>query len=194
MYGPQFEHLVHLLRQLPGVGKKQSEKIAFYILNLETTQLNQMLEVMRNLNVNFNRCSYCKNITQNPVCIICLDPKRNKKLMIVESVAELNKFEDIEVFEGKYFILEKDLATLIKNELNKEAFSELAEYAQKFPEIILALSPTFEGEIISNFLTKILKNSKNQITKLANGIPVGAQVEYIDPFTLKQALINRKKQ
>ncbi|UVD81769.1 toprim domain-containing protein [Mycoplasma iguanae] len=194
MYSPEFDELIQMLRKLPGIGKKQSEKIAFYIINSKTQDILDFFNLVRELQLNLQKCTYCHNLNLNKVCEICLNPHRNSKLMIIESANDLEKFEKLDIFDGKYYILDKDfIKSYIENPADESVFEKLKKYAQKFPEIIISLSPTLEGQIITNYLKKIISSDKNEVTQLAHGIPLGSQVEYIDQFTLKEALINRKK-
>ncbi|MGY6172266.1 toprim domain-containing protein [Candidatus Mycoplasma pogonae] len=195
MYGNEYEKLVNLLRSLPGIGKKQADKISFYIINQSNSWVADFTKSIHDLKSTLKKCEICNNLTTNSSkCEICLNSVRIDKLLVVENVADLNKFESLEFFSGKYYVLEKSVSQILKEngQTTPYEFSKLQDYSKNFKEIILALSPTLEGEILSAYLKKILATEQNQITQLAHGIPLGAQVEYIDPLTLKQALNNRK--
>ncbi|UWV82316.1 toprim domain-containing protein [Mycoplasmopsis cynos] len=140
-------------------------------------------------------CQMCTNpIFNDEECEICTDDSRENKLLVVESLQILNKIEKANFFKGKYFVFGKKLKSdyLIEKEI--DLINKLSEYAKGFDEVILGISPNFDGEIIKYVLRKYLKNNAKKISELAIGLPIGSSVDYIDEITLKQSLINRTKE
>lgn len=194
MIGPEFDELVKYLKKLPGITQKTAENISLYLINESEENIQKLISSIKEVNLLFQKCFYCNSITKNNSCTICIDTKREKVLMVVESNNDLNKMEKLDIYFGKYFILDIPKKITISEIKKNKIFSKLVNYAANFDELIFALSPTIEGEIITNFLIKMLQIYEDlKITQLAQGIPIGAQIEYIDPITLKQSYENRKK-
>lgn len=193
MKNKTFEKLALSLKQLPGISKKQAEKISFYIIQSKTDILKELLETLKNARDNLQKCQKCNLISEDKICNICSDTSRENKLMIVESNIEVNKFENLEIYKGKYFVLD----FLIKNLDDKKSYEEkyesiLANLSQT-EEVVLALSPTIDGEISAIYIKNLIKKNfpKLKVSQLANGLPVGSQVEYMDNLTLNLAFKNR---
>ncbi|AAT27561.1 recombination mediator RecR [[Mycoplasma] mobile] len=194
MNNKTFENLVLSLKELPGISKKQAEKISFYIIQSKKDVLNNLIDAFQKAKSNLVKCNNCNLISEHQLCSICIDKSRDNKLMVVESSLEVNKFEDLQIYSGKYFVVD----SLIKNFDDKstyfETYNKIFKILPNADEVILALSPTLEGEVsaiyIKNLINEKFPNLK--ISQLANGLPVGSQVEYIDSLTLNFAFKNRK--
>ncbi|WGI36318.1 toprim domain-containing protein [Mesomycoplasma lagogenitalium] len=189
MFGPEFEKLIESLKKIPGITKKQSEKVAFYILNLDYQTLNELINSMKTVNQNLNKCITCNFITKNIQCDICLDVSRTKKLLLIESNNDVIKMENNKIFDGKYFIFDYKN----REELNQN-LENLLKRIQEFSEIIISFSPTMEGLTFTNYLAKILLEKTNKkISKISFGIPIGSSIDYMDEFSIKESIDNRKE-
>ncbi|MGZ9413617.1 toprim domain-containing protein [Mycoplasma sp. 480] len=190
MIGSEFNELVENLKKIPGITKKQAEKIAFYTLNLNYEELEKLLNSFKQLNQNLNKCISCNFISKNKQCDICLDEKREKKLLIIESDNELLKIEQSDFYKGKYFIFD------IKNKENYQLeIEKILSFSSQFQEIIIALSPTIDGLKLTNLIHKNLKEKTKKIiiSQIAFGIPMGASLDYMDIITIKESINNRKE-
>ncbi|VEU59379.1 toprim domain-containing protein [Mesomycoplasma neurolyticum] len=190
MFGKEYDSLILNLKKIPGITKKQSEKIAFYILNLDYKELDILINSMQELNKNLNKCSTCNFITRNVKCEICLDANRSKRLLLVESDLDVIKLENSKIFDGKYFVFNFEDKESIENDLIL-----LFSIFDDFNEIIISFSPTIQGIAYTNYISSILlkKNKNKKISKIAYGIPIGSKIDYMDSFSIKESIENRKE-
>ncbi|WP_033160999.1 toprim domain-containing protein [[Mycoplasma] collis] len=190
MFGNEYEELILNLKKIPGLSKKQSEKIAFYILNLDYKELDSLINSMKNLNQNLNKCSSCNFITKNVKCDICLDLNRSRKILLVESDNDVIKMEKDKIFDGKYFVFNLE----DKKQVEKDMFL-LLEQTKNNQEIIISFSPTLQGITYANYIGAFLleNNNKIKISRIAFGIPVGSKIDYMDSFSIKESIENRKE-
>ncbi|WP_027332681.1 toprim domain-containing protein [Mycoplasmopsis gallinarum] len=193
----EIEELKQLLVTIPGVSKKQSEKIVKYFIDLNEKKdifLNDLITKLENLKSNIVICEKCNFLKNSNLCFNCEDTKKDNLLMIVENINVANKIDEIGFFDGFYFVLnEKELK--IKNDAID--LTNLINFVKSKPnleEIIIVLSPTLDGLLISkliqNKLSAIFPNliiSTNSI-----GMPVGSNIDYLDEFTIKESITNRK--
>ncbi|MFA5644060.1 MAG: recombination mediator RecR [Patescibacteria group bacterium] len=198
-YPQSIENLIKQFSKLPSVGRKTAERYVFYLLNQKTDQLRSWAKNINEVSAGLKFCQKCFNLSEKSPCQICSDNKRKENLIcLVANPQDLVAIENTKQYEGKYFVL-GGLINSIENfgpeKLNikaliKEINSKLKNN-QKI-EIILALSPTIEGEATCLYLQKILKNPKIKISKLARGLSTGASLEYADENTLANALKFRR--
>lgn len=177
-------------QKFSGIGSKQSKRMAHQILKFNDAEFKEFLSLLSNLKNNIHNCNICQNYTNNDICLICSSKIREKKLMIVESIEDISRYEEWNFFKGKYFVF----PIIFNNKFERIGnidISKLQEYVLQFDEVIIALSATIEGTLTANFLdenlSKIIK-----VSHLANGVPVGASIEYIDKLTFQHAFKNRK--
>ncbi len=191
------------LERLPGIGQKTSNRLAFFFLRLPEEDLQEFAENIRTLKEKTKLCQRCFNLTENDLCDICLDKNRDQTtIAVVETVIDLLSFENGNIYNGVYHVLHGKIDPLnhvgpddLKiNELLKRIKNH-NQGENKIKEIILATSPDMEGEAtaiyIKDQIKKIDENLK--ITRLAYGLPIGANLEYADYMTLKKALEGRGK-
>ncbi|QDF65191.1 toprim domain-containing protein [Mycoplasma nasistruthionis] len=181
------------LKQIPGISKKQAEKIVYWILDNPKEVVEDIATSFLDLKDKTTFCELCANIKTDGKCVICHNPKRTNQLMIVENLQSLQKIESTDFYQGKYYVFN----TLVENNgdlnKNKKQFDNLYDYATAFDEIIIAISPTLKGNLTSSVIKKQLVNMGLKVTELAIGVPLGASVDYIDPITLQFAIRNRRK-
>lgn len=194
------KQIAYFLQRLPGIGEKTANRLAFYMLRLPETDLKEFSEHIKNLKEKTKFCSRCNNLTEETVCRICLDKNRdNKKIMIVEDVLDLISFETGKIYDGLYHLLHGRIdplnnigpADIYIDSLFKRVVDE------KTKEIILATNLDTEGEAtamyIKNKLDELKKtrNLKFKVTRLAFGLPMGANLEYADYMTLQKSIEGR---
>lgn len=190
--------IAFFLERLPGIGEKTANRLAFQFLKLPDNDLQEFAENVKNLKTRTKFCKECLNLTEEEVCSICADSKRDKSIItVVEDVLDLLSFETGNIYNGVYHVLHGKIDPLnhmgpedikIKNLEFRIQNSELP-----IKEVILATSPDMEGEATAMYIKNKLKvqNSKFKITRLGYGLPMGANLEYADYMTLKKAMENR---
>lgn len=189
------ENLINQFLTLPTIGPKTAQRLALYILKLPEEEVKQLaLAIVEAKNKVFP-CSTCGNLTDLDPCVICRDLNRDNTILCV--VEEANDIIAIERtgFNGQYFVLNRDFNLMGNNnldELNLKPFLEKLTTGE-IKEIILALNPDIDGEVISRFLAEAAARFKVKITRLARGLPVGGDIEFADEITLRRAMEGRKE-
>ena len=203
MYPKTIKSLIEVFSKFPGVGKRTATRFVFYLLK-EKKEIENLIKNLTDLKEKIKFCKFCLKSFEGEgdLCEICKSPARDvSKICVVEKEQDLETIEEARVYDGLYFILGGPINSISKEGLKKLKIKELLERIkepEKFgifgkpKEIILALNPTLQGEAISTYLEKNLKESAKKITKLAKGLPFGGELEYADPETLKSALEGRK--
>lgn len=196
MYPDSLKNLIEAFKYLPSVGEKTAERFAFSIFDLDDDQVNLLKESLDDVRTKVHTCAKCNVLTENELCSICSDEKRDShELCVVEDVRSVFLFEKIGMFKGKYHVLNGLISPL--DGINPEdiGIEKLLDriHEEKFDEIIFAFRPSIEGETTALYIKKILDGMNIKITKLANGVPIGADMEYIDSLTLERALNDRKE-
>jgi len=195
MYPESIKSLVESFKYLPGVGEKTAERLAFSVLELEDEQVEMFSESLKDVKEKVHKCSKCNTLTDNDLCFVCADSTRDSKILcVVEDTKSVFLFEKLGMFNGKYHVLDGLISPL--DGINPEdiGLSALLDRIkdEKFEEIIFAFKPSIEGETTSLYIKKILEDLDIKITRLASGVPIGADMEYIDSLTLERALNDRK--
>jgi recombination protein RecR len=186
--------LVSNLKKLPGVGEKTATRFAYHILNMKKEEILSMANAIKRISDEVKLCSVCFNFTYNDPCDICSSQSRNNSVIcVVEKPADLNTIEKAGIFKGRYHVLHGVIDML--NNVGPEDI-KIAELINRIKnesikEIIIALSPTTEGEATALYLQRMIKPAGIKITRLASGIPVGSALEYVDQYTLTRAMENR---
>ena len=195
MYPNSVKNLVDCFKDLPGIGEKTAERLTFSLMNFDKERLTSFADAIIDLRDKIINCRICGNISENDVCEICSDSSRNDKIIfVVERAKDISLFEKINVYNGKYHVLGGLISPLEGIGPEDINMSSLIERIDKYniDELILALKPSIEGETTMQYIKKILGNKKIRVTKIATGIPMGTDIEYIDPMTLEFALEGRK--
>ena len=196
MYPKALKNLIESFKLLPGIGEKSAERLALFTLNMDEENALFFSDSIKNAISELHKCQICNNITDQDVCQICQGDSRDiEKLCIVEDVKSLYMFEKSGVYNGYYYILDNLISPL--DGINPEdiGIEKLIKFIKnkKFKEIIIAVKPSIEGETTSLYIKRILEDSNLKITRIASGIPIGADIEYRDSLTLERALHDRKE-
>ena len=196
MYPDKLKNLIESFRLLPGIGEKTAERMAFAVMDFEKEQVEFFASNLKDAYDGLHPCPVCNLLTDKERCIICDSSDRNKKkLCIVDDSKSVFLFERLHIFDGIYHVLDGLISPL--NGVNPEdiGIEKLLERIQKenFEEIIFALTPTIEGETTALYINNVLDDTNIKITKIAAGVPVGADIEYMDVLTLERALNDRKE-
>ena len=196
MYPKSILNVIEAFKYLPGIGDKTDERMALYLLNLDKVQTDFMADAIKNLKDNTKRCKVCGNFTSDDICFVCNDPTREKNILcVVEDPKTIIAIEKLGVYHGMYHVLNGLIKTLDGLDPADIRLDKLIERINNsdFKEIIIAVKPCLEGEMTSLYINNVLKDLNISITRLASGIPMGADMEYVDAITLEKAFDNRKK-
>ena len=190
--------LVQALGRLPGIGEKTATRLAFFILRQGAELANELASAIQEATQRVQLCSLCMNLTDGEVCNICADPQRDGKVIcVVEQVQDLRAIDRSREFRGRYHVLHGTLAPLEgvgPEDLKvKELLLRLRAQASEVEELILATNPSVEGEATALYLQKMLSPMGFTITRIASGLPIGADLEYADPATISRAIAGRRQ-
>jgi recombination protein RecR len=192
-YPKKVEELIEKLGRLPGIGPKSAERIVNYLLGEDAESVRLLAENILSLKNEVHLCEKCFNLSDNSVCSICSDEKREKVLCVVEEVKDLIIIEKTG-FKGTYHVLGGRLSPLEKISASHLKINQLMERLDResFTEVIIATNPTPEGENTSEYISGLLKKMGVKHSRLAYGLPVGAEIEYVGIQTLKKSIEGRK--
>ncbi len=194
LYPKTFNDLIECYKKLPGIGEKNAERLAFATLELDDEIIEVFSNSIKNIKSKTKNCLICNNLSEENQCTICSDESRNKKIIcVVENTKNLVIFEKTGAFNGVYHVLGgliSPLDGINPEDINLEKLFKRVE-EEPIEEIILALKPSVEGETTALYIQKKLQNKKVKVTKIAYGVPMGTDMEYIDAMTLEIALSNR---
>ena len=196
MYPDSIKNLIESFKYLPSVGEKTAERFAFSILDFDEEQIQLFKECLEDVKNKVHPCSNCNLLTENDLCYVCADEFRESQaLCVVEDVKSVYLFEKLGMFRGKYHVLNGLISPLDGVNPEDIGIDKLLDriYKEKFEEIIFAFRPSIEGETTALYIKKILDGLNVKVTKLANGVPIGADMEYVDSLTLERALSDRKE-
>ena len=195
MYPSSLEELIESFKYLPGIGEKTAERMAFAIMDMDEEKIDQFSDSLKKVKETIHRCPKCNSLTDKEECVICSDKSRdNKTLCVVEDPKSVFLFEKLALFKGKYHVLNGLISPLDGVNPDDIDLDKLIDRVknEEFKEIILAFKPSIEGETTSLYIKRILGDMDLSITKIASGIPMGADMEYIDSLTLERAIKDRK--
>ena len=194
MYPSSLQELIDAFKYLPGIGDKTAERMAFAILDMDEEKIDFFSESLTNAKNKLHRCSKCNSFTDQDICSICSDKERKDTLFVVEDPKSVFLFEKLGLYKGKYHVLNGLISPMDGIGPDDIDLDKLIDRVkkEKFKELILAFKPSIEGETTSLYIKRILEDMNLSITKLASGIPMGADMEYIDAMTLERALVDRK--
>ncbi|MBO6119448.1 MAG: recombination protein RecR [Lachnospiraceae bacterium] len=187
------EKLISELESLPGVGRKSAGRLAYFIANAPKEKIDSLISAIKNVGENTKKCKVCFTISDGDICNICLNDKRNKKvIMVVENERDLLAYENTGEYNGVYHVLGGALSPLTGVGPNELKIKELmARLKDDVEEVILATNSSVEGETTATYLAKLIKPLNIKVTRIASGVPVGGDIENIDEVTLLRALNGR---
>ncbi len=192
-YPEKVKTLIEKLGQLPGIGPKSAERIVNYILEEDVSIISELAENIVAVKKDVKLCERCFNLSETPLCSICTDEKRDSILCVVEEVKDLILIEKTG-FNGIYHVLGGRIVPLEKTSISHLRIPQLIERLkrERISEVLIATSPTVEGENTAVYISEILKKRGIKHSRLAYGLPVGAEIEYVDTQTLKKSIEGRK--
>ena len=195
MYEGIIQDLIDELGRLPGVGPKSAQRIAFYIIQSDRVDVTRLAEVLKTVKERVKFCLICGNISEEELCKICRDPRRDKtSICVVEESKDVLAIEKTREFKGTYHVLGGAISPIDgvgpENLRIKELMTRLSETT--IGEIIIATDPNLEGEATATYLTRLIKPLGIKVSRLASGLPVGGDLEYADEITLGRAFEGRR--
>lgn len=192
-YSSQISKLIEELSRLPGIGVKSAQRLAFHIINLPEDQVKRLSSSIIEAKQNIKYCSDCCTLTDRELCPICSSDKRNKKqIMVVENPRDLAAYEKTQKYEGVYHVLHGAISPMLGIGPGDIRLKELMLRLQgDVDEVIIATNSSLEGETTAMYISKLIKPTGIKVSRIASGVPVGGDLEYIDEITLLRALEGR---
>ena len=191
---PLLEQLIQALRCLPGVGTKTAQRMAFYLLQREREKGKLLADILNNAMHEIGHCEQCRTFSETELCHLCASPTRDSsQLCIVESPTDMIAVEQMGNFRGRYFVLLGHLSPLDgigPDDIGIKQLNNLLAL-NIIKEVILATNPTVEGEATAHYLSELIKPYSIRVTRIAHGVPLGGELEYIDSGTLARAFAGR---
>ena len=194
-YSREISQLIGVLMKLPGVGSKSAQRLAFHILRMPKEEVDQLGKSLMDARANVRFCKECFTLTDQEICPICASDRRNhRQIMVVESTRDLAAYEKTGKYEGVYHVLHGAISPMQgigpADIRMKELFVRLQK--EDVEEVIIATNSSLEGEATAMYISKLIKPTGIRVTRIASGVPVGGDLEYIDEVTLLRALDGRR--
>jgi recombination protein RecR len=194
-YAEPMSRLIEELKKLPGVGTKSAQRYAFHILRATDEDAAALADAVRGLKASLRLCSICNNVTDVDPCAYCASPSRNRRLVcVVEEPTNIGAVERTQMYQGVYHVLHGTLSPLHgvgPDQLRARTLIGRVERGE-VDEVILATSPTLEGEATASWLASALRSFSVKITRIATGVPAGSDIEYADEVTMARAMEGRR--
>ena len=193
IYSGHINKLIEQLSRLPGVGAKSAQRLAFHIINMPKEEVEGIANAMISAKEHIHYCKECYTLTDEELCPICKDPNRNhKQIMVVEQTRDMAAYEKTGKYEGVYHVLHGAIIPMLGIGPSDIKLAELMKRLQKdVDEVIIATNSNLEGETTAMYISKMIKQAGIKVTRIASGVPVGGDLEYIDEVTLLRALEGR---
>ena len=194
-YGSHISRLIEALNGLPGIGVKSAQRLAFHIVGMPKEQVTNLAEALVSARENVHYCRECCTLTDEELCPICRSEKRNhRQIMVVENSRDLAAYEKTGKYQGDYHVLHGAISPMLGIGPHDIRLKELMERLSREPEVkevIIATNSSLEGETTAMYISKLIKPTGIRVTRIASGVPVGGDLEYIDEVTLLRALDGR---
>ena len=192
-YSTHINKLIEQLSHLPGIGPKSAQRLAFHIMNMPKDQVGQLTSSITEARAKVRCCKNCCTLTDQELCPICANPKRDAStIMVVENTRDLAAYEKTGKYDGVYHVLHGAISPMLGIGPDDIRLKELMQRLQKdVKEVIIATNSSLEGETTAMYISKLIKPTGIKVTRIASGVPVGGDLEYIDEVTLLRALEGR---
>ncbi len=188
------EQLIEALRCMPGIGRKSAQRIAHHLLQRNRDGAKHLSKIMAQAMENIGHCQRCRTFTERPICELCESSKRdNSMICVVENPSDVDAIEDSN-YRGRYFVLLGHLSPLDgigPEDIGLNQFQQLLD-DEELKEVILATNTTVEGEATAHFISEMVKAKGKQVSRIAHGIPMGGELEYVNSMTIAHAMDGRK--
>lgn len=193
MYSGHINNLIDELAALPGIGEKTAQRLAFHIINMSEPRVKKLSDSIMLAKQHVKYCKECYTLTDDDICPVCANEKRSHRtIMVVETVRDLTAYEKTGKYEGVYHVLHGAISPMMGIGPNDIKLKELMERLKgDVDEVIIATNSSLEGETTAMYISKLIKPIGIKVTRIASGVPVGGDLEYIDEVTLLRALEGR---
>lgn len=193
MYSGHINRLIEELASLPGIGNKSAQRLAFHFLNMSEERVERFTRAIMDAKKNVRYCKTCYTLTDQEECPICANSHRDhRQIMVVENTRDLAAYEKTGRYEGVYHVLHGAISPMLGIGPNDIKLKELMQRLQSdIDEVIIATNSSLEGETTAMYISKLIKPTGVRVTRIASGVPVGGDLEYIDEVTLLRALEGR---
>lgn len=196
MFSPLIDELMSSLRCLPGVGPKSAQRMALHLLERDRAGAERLAQSLHKAVEGVGRCQRCRTLTEQTLCGICVNQRRDNNLLcVVETPADVLAIEQAGTYQGKYFVLQGHLSPIDGIGPEDIGIDQLILLLQQEPitEVILATNPTVEGEATAYYISERAKHLNVMVSRIAHGVPLGGELEFIDGGTLAHAFSSRRK-
>ncbi len=193
LYSGHINNLINELAALPGIGSKSAQRLAFYIIGMSPARVKKLADALVTAKENVHYCQCCQNLTDTEICPICSNPKRDRStIMVVENPRDLAAYEKTGQYDGVYHVLHGAISPMLGIGPNDIKLKELIKRLEgDVKEVIIATNSSLEGETTAMYISKLIKPTGIKVSRIASGVPVGGDLEYIDEVTLLRALEGR---
>lgn len=193
LYSGHINKLIDELSGLPGIGSKSAQRLAFHLINMPKDKVNRLAKTILEAKENVRYCETCFTLTDHEICPVCANPKRDHgTIMVVENARDLAAYEKTGKYEGVYHVLHGAISPMLGIGPGDIHLKELiARLEGDVSEVIIATNSSLEGETTAMYISKLIKPTGIRVTRIASGVPVGGDLEYIDEVTLLRALEGR---
>jgi recombination protein RecR len=193
MYPKPLKKLIDHFASLPSVGPKMAERLVIYLFKQSPEKINDFAKTLSELKTSLRYCKKCFNLSENEICSICADPKRDQSVIcVVEEPLDIFAIEKTKQFSGLYHVLGGVLENLTPGSTLKIPELQNRVKDGKISEVLIAMNPTTEGDATALYVARLLKDSSVKTTRLARGLSTGGDIEYADEITLSSAILNRR--
>lgn len=186
------EKLIAVFTKLPGVGRKTAERYAYAVINMDTNTVEEFAVALTDAKEKIHYCSVCGSYTDSDICDLCKS-RDSSIICVVKDPRDVKSFEKLKEYKGVYHVLHGTINPMLGIGVNDIRVKELLARLDGVTEVIMALNPDVEGETTAMYISRLIKPLGIKVTKLAHGIPIGADIEYTDENTLGQALADRRE-
>ncbi|MCH5342233.1 MAG: recombination protein RecR [Acetatifactor sp.] len=193
LYSGHINKLIEELAALPGIGSKSAQRLAFHLINMPQDKVKRLADAILDAKENVRYCKECYTLTDSDICPVCANQKRNHRMiMVVENTRDLAAYEKTGRYEGVYHVLHGAISPMLGIGPGDIKLKELIERLKEdVEEVIIATNSSLEGETTAMYISKMIKPTGIRVTRIASGVPVGGDLEYIDEVTLLRALEGR---
>lgn len=193
-YPETFQELIDCFKRLPGIGNKNAERLAYHILNMKKEDVDHFANTLQKAKVKIKHCTRCGNICEDELCEICKDSSRDQTMIcVVENSKDIYAMEKMKEYKGLYHVLHGAVSIMDGIMIEDLNILSLLNRLENVQEIIIATNPTRNGETTALYLAKLLENKNIKVTRIANGLPIGSNLDYADEMTLLKSFEGRTK-
>lgn len=197
LYTESLSKLIDMFKKMPGIGHKSAVRLAFNILSLDNSQIDDIVNTIRNAKEKISYCSVCQNLTETDPCEICSNHKRDKSVIcVMETPKDVIALEKTREYFGQYHVLHGAISPMDNigpEELKIKELIDRISSSDEIKEVILASNPSIEGEATAMYLSRLIKPFGIKVTRIAFGLPIGGDLEYADEVTITKALEGRRE-